>query len=139
MCRVHRRRYAPRGDAVAMRLKTAQVPADDPPAETRKADPAGDDDGARFPVTRFLVVAAVLHVTAWLSVRFLSLDVTYFRFRPAGFTGDFLFDGWMHWDGAWYSSIAEHGYTYRPNEMSSVAFFPAYPLAMRVVRSVVPD
>jgi hypothetical protein len=67
------------------------------------------------------------------------LDVTYFRFRPAGFTGDFLFDGWMHWDGAWYSSIAEHGYTYRPNEMSSVAFFPAYPLAMRVVRSVVPD
>src|SRR3569623_2526774 len=37
------------------------------------------------------------------------------------------------WDGVWYLRIAEQGYFYRHDEMSSVAFFPAYPLAGRIV------
>src|SRR5688572_22754264 len=37
------------------------------------------------------------------------------------------------WDGGWYLSIARAGYWYRPGEQSPVAFFPAYPLAIRAV------
>ena len=35
--------------------------------------------------------------------------------------------------------IAQHGYSYVPNRMSSVAYFPAYPLTMRVVQVLVRD
>lgn len=40
------------------------------------------------------------------------------------------------WDGVWYARIAEDGYSYDPNASSSVAFFPAYPLTARLVRSM---
>src|SRR5437764_14120759 len=33
---------------------------------------------------------------------------------------------WAHWDGAWYSSIATHGY-HGTRWPSSTAFFPVYP------------
>ncbi len=36
-----------------------------------------------------------------------------------------------HWDSAWYASIATRGYFFVPNEQSSVAFFPLYPLTIR--------
>lgn len=37
---------------------------------------------------------------------------------------------WQHWDGMWYLKIATHGYAY---EDFSLAFFPAYPLLVRLV------
>ena len=40
------------------------------------------------------------------------------------------------WDGEWYVGIVENGYTYDPNQMSSVAFFPAYPTLARAVKWV---
>jgi hypothetical protein len=33
------------------------------------------------------------------------------------------------WDGVWYRRIATEGYQYTPEQMSSVAFYPLYPLA----------
>jgi hypothetical protein len=36
-----------------------------------------------------------------------------------------------NWDGQWYVRIARDGYSYDPNAPSSVAFFPAFPLAGR--------
>src|SRR5690349_16207708 len=36
-----------------------------------------------------------------------------------------------NWDGQWYLRIARDGYSYDPNQMSSVAFFPAFPLMGR--------
>lgn len=36
-----------------------------------------------------------------------------------------------NWDGQWYLRIARDGYFYDPQSMSSVAFFPAFPLAGR--------
>jgi hypothetical protein len=36
---------------------------------------------------------------------------------------------WAHWDGAWYSEIAAHGYGERAP--TSTAFFPLYPMLMR--------
>lgn len=35
------------------------------------------------------------------------------------------------WDGEWYANIARDGYWYSPGHQSPVAFFPAYPLAIR--------
>ncbi|MCY0878853.1 MAG: mannosyltransferase family protein [Firmicutes bacterium] len=36
---------------------------------------------------------------------------------------------WVHWDGLWYLSIATYGYRNRP---TATAFFPLYPLAMKL-------
>lgn len=42
-----------------------------------------------------------------------------------------------HWDASWYTGIARDGYWYRgPAEQSPVAFFPAYPLAIRALAFV---
>ncbi len=48
---------------------------------------------------------------------------------------------WAHafawWDGWWYSDIARRGYfVFNPHHQSPVAFFPAYPLLMRIVGMV---
>lgn len=37
------------------------------------------------------------------------------------------------WDSGWYWDIAAHGYYFRPDSQSSVAFFPLYPMLMRLV------
>ena len=37
------------------------------------------------------------------------------------------------WDSGWYFDIARRGYYYQTNGQSSVAFFPLYPLLMRIV------
>ena len=43
------------------------------------------------------------------------------------------------WDTGFYLEIAEHGYTYIPGEMSSVAFFPLLPMLMRPVTALTGD
>lgn len=37
------------------------------------------------------------------------------------------------WDSGWYFDIARHGYYWRPDGQSSIAFFPLYPMLMRIV------
>jgi hypothetical protein len=44
--------------------------------------------------------------------------------------GDLL-DAFNNWDGEWFNRIANEGYQYDPDQMSSVAFFPAFPLLGR--------
>lgn len=51
---------------------------------------------------------------------------------------DWFVGGWVRWDGWWYVNIAARGYTYRPGKISSVAFFPVYPLLVRALASLVP-
>ena len=78
-----------------------------------------------------LGIAAVLFVVAGLSVAHLGYtgtDLVQERFpnRP-------WFNAWVHWDGRWYGDIAERGYwAYEPGVQGPVAFFPAYPLLMRL-------
>jgi hypothetical protein len=48
---------------------------------------------------------------------------------PAGFLGY-----WAHWDGAWYSEVATEGYGGR--EPASTAFFPLYPLLVKLGTAV---
>ena len=41
-------------------------------------------------------------------------------------------EGWAQWDSGWYYRIARDGYSYVEGQQSTVVFFPAYPLLMRV-------
>ena len=48
-----------------------------------------------------------------------------------------LFDSWVHWDAGWYLGIIQHGYSYHgPGVAASVAFFPLYPMSLRLVLKV---
>ncbi len=52
------------------------------------------------------------------------------RFPPSGnFFYHILAGLWAHWDGLWYLSIANVGYANRPQ---ATAFFPLYPLAIKI-------
>ncbi|HEX5442381.1 MAG TPA: mannosyltransferase family protein [Pirellulales bacterium] len=69
--------------------------------------------------TSVLVVVAVLFGT-----RLVKLC----RVHPSAQTADSLAEACSVWDGEWYRRIAAHGYSYHPTRMSSVAFYPAYPM-----------
>ena len=99
------------------------------PAGTREAGPWW------WAALLFTGVAAGLWAVAWASVSHLPQSATYpgeryFPRRP-------WFAGWARWDAGWYKEIADYGYTLVPGRQSTVAFFPAYPLAMRAVANVV--
>lgn len=40
---------------------------------------------------------------------------------------------WYQWDANWYMSIASEGYQWVPGDQSNVAFFPLYPLTVRLL------
>ncbi len=40
---------------------------------------------------------------------------------------------WMRWDAGWYQAIAERGYSFSTTAQSAAAYFPLYPIAMRVL------
>jgi len=53
--------------------------------------------------------------------------------KQPGFVGAFL-----RWDGGWYTKIARHGYQWSgPEQASSVAFFPLYPMIAKAVAPIV--
>ena len=52
---------------------------------------------------------------------------------PADLPPSTLVRALARWDAGWYASIAEGGYWVRPGEQSPVAYFPAYPLAIRAL------
>ncbi|CAN5549875.1 hypothetical protein BH23CHL2_BH23CHL2_00910 [soil metagenome] len=49
-----------------------------------------------------------------------------------------LFRYSVRWDSGWYLTIASEGYSYDPSYPSSVAFFPLFPLLIRLVDTVLP-
>ncbi len=77
----------------------------------------------------FLVMAVVLGSWVWASHRFFPASAQDGERPP--FPGSSLLAGWFHFDGGWYTDIAEAGYSLIPGAQSNVAFFPAYPLLMR--------
>jgi hypothetical protein len=88
----------------------------------------------RTPVLAFLAVAAVLAFVVWQSAGREPRGET--SFRPP-MPADEVLGGWMWFDASWYVSIADHGYFYAPGQQSSIAFFPAYPLVVHGVSSVI--
>ncbi|HEX2848988.1 MAG TPA: hypothetical protein VHN98_00475, partial [Acidimicrobiales bacterium] len=88
-----------------------------------------------FPVVAFVVAAGAVFVVTVASVHLLSSDTV----PVQGYPQHRFFEGWTRWDTGWYFSIATQGYRYfGPGVQASVAFFPAYPLAMRFADVVVP-
>jgi hypothetical protein len=57
--------------------------------------------------------------------------------RPLGFTLPFVnqrfFEVFAAWNSGWYWDIATHGYYFRADGQSSIAFFPLYPMLMRAL------
>jgi hypothetical protein len=53
--------------------------------------------------------------------------------------GPAWFDAWYRYDSGWYWDIAQNGYWYTPGIQSPIAFFPAYPMTVRLVSTMLPD
>jgi hypothetical protein len=77
-----------------------------------------------FGLSRLFIFAA-----AFLGDTFLPTDEGHWDADPES---PFL-SYWAKWDSQWYVQIARDGYSYQPLRQSNVAFFPVYPLAMRLV------
>lgn len=75
----------------------------------------------------FLISRVMLLAVGYLAVA--SLETTPTEREPI----PFALDVWSRWDGGWYISIAREGYFYRgQQETSSIAFFPLYPLLIKI-------
>lgn len=112
-----------------------------PPAATRLSTggptaSAGPPRGWQA-VAVFAGVAAVLYLVMG-AVAPLLPEASGLRLAPP-FTGPDWLAGWAQWDSGWYRQIAVEGYSYVVGQQSTVAFFPAYPLAVRAARVVVDD
>jgi Mannosyltransferase (PIG-V) len=96
------------------------------------------------PRRAFAPVAAALAdrreiVAWWAGSRVLvvgaALAVHWLR-APRGFFGPPVLDHALGaleaWDGVWYRLIAEHGYLLVPGRQSDPAFFPLYPLLLKI-------
>lgn len=72
------------------------------------------------------VLAVVVTMVAITAIAHRSPTNTNIESRP-------WIDAWLVDDARWYQAIAADGYSYTPGQQSSVAFFPAYPMAVRGV------
>ena len=85
---------------------------------------------------RVIALFTGLAIAAWAvvaaSAAWLPLDHPTRAASWAFFPGRPWFGGWVRFDGGWYQAIATDGYWYHPGHTSSVAFFPSYPLFMRL-------
>jgi hypothetical protein len=90
-----------------------------------------------FPLVAFLAVLAVLMLTVW-QARVQLPESGEADFHPP-VPHEEVLGGWLWFDASWYVDIAAHGYSdqqieaFDAGQQSSVAFFPAYPIAVRSV------
>jgi hypothetical protein len=92
---------------------------------------------ARLPLLLFAVVTGLLFVDVCLSTALLPINPRAEHSAWYAFPDSLWLDGWTRFDGGWYWQIAKRGYYYDgPNKQSAVAFFPAYPLAMRALTPI---
>lgn len=79
----------------------------------------------------FVVAAAVVIVSAGVAA-----TAGHNPEHPVYLPASPWLDSWARWDAGWYVGIAEHGYSHEPGRPSGVAFFPLYPLALRLARNL---
>lgn len=77
-------------------------------------------------LTSFVCFAGPILLEGWVPLCTLHPDATGAPIET--FAGRFA-----AWDGVWYRRIIQQGYSYQPDSMSSVAFFPLYPLSCRLL------
>jgi hypothetical protein len=86
-----------------------------------------------FAIALFALLGIVAFVDARLSMQWFSL-----RPHAGGIGLPGWLDAYARFDSGWYRKIAVEGYSYAgPGQQSTVAFFPAYPAAMRAVGTVI--
>jgi hypothetical protein len=96
------------------------------------------DVGVPFAVSRCLLL-----LLAWLFAE-QPRGVTWipkFAERGWGYTTQHWLDVWARWDSSWYLDIVRLGYQpggYAIGEYSSIAFFPIYPQAVRLLYRLLP-
>src|SRR5688572_16522782 len=87
------------------------------------------------PAVRDTVLTVLTVRLATLPASFLG-NIVFDTARPRGFTVPFTYEKFVEvfaaWDSGWYWDIARHGYYFRADEQSSVAFFPLYPMLVRL-------
>jgi Mannosyltransferase (PIG-V) len=96
---------------------------------------------SREPLLVFAVTRGALFLLAYLSLAVLPLNqepgVAPSGQGPwRGFPNNLWLDGWTRWDAGWYRHIATHGYLDQvvgPTGQRNLAFYPFYPLTMRIV------
>ena len=89
-----------------------------------------------LPVVRlYALVAATLTVLVAVAPRIWSRGDAPPRTQMMA---DALLGNWLWWDGGWYLHIVQFGYSFQPDQQSSVAFFPVYPMVVRVVGALLP-
>ncbi|MCO5212816.1 MAG: hypothetical protein M9936_24210 [Caldilinea sp.] len=82
-----------------------------------------------LPMLAFGVSRLVIFIAALLGDTFLITEEGHWVADP---NSPFL-SFWAKWDSQWYVQIARDGYWFQPLQQSNVAFFPLYPLYMRLV------
>ncbi|MBU2760427.1 glycosyltransferase family 39 protein [Acidithiobacillus sulfurivorans] len=67
----------------------------------------------------------------WLSQYFFIPNATYDQIPN-------IMQSLIHWDAGWYMDIVQHGYSYNgnPNDQQNIAFFPLYPIIMKVLEQL---
>lgn len=89
---------------------------------------------------------------AWITVPLLAFALSRLLIFGAGVLGDTMLpteEGhwiadesrpflsmWSKWDSQYYVDIASNGYWFRPGQQSNVAFFPLYPIIMKVFAGI---
>jgi hypothetical protein len=58
------------------------------------------------------------------------------NFYDADWKSEGYFSFWYRYDAWWYVEIAETGYQFEPGSLTSVSWFPAYPLLMRALAPI---
>lgn len=56
---------------------------------------------------------------------------------PLAETAPWFLSMWYQWDAHWYMSIAAEGYQWLPEDQSNVAFFPLYPVAVKLLGALI--
>ena len=87
---------------------------------------------------REIKTLVAIRVACWLGVAVTLLwaplhGSAISPFRAYGASSDLVFGAFPHWDSVWFIHIADHGY----DSKQVSAFFPLYPLVVRVLSHVV--
>lgn len=112
-----------------MTTAAAATPSSDAPATGRVA--------WWKPAAIYLGIGAVVWATVYVAGRYLPREYLF----PRGYVprGGPLVERWVRWDAGWYREIVRHGYRYYPGVQSSVAYFPAYPMAIAALAWAFPS
>lgn len=83
----------------------------------------------------FAVVTCCVFLAALLGGRSHLSSIASIDATP--YTGSSIFGAWFRFDGRWYDIIATRGYWWAgPDVQSPVAYFPAYPMLLRILHEI---